>query len=225
MRGLQSYFVAFLLGGVVLCGAATKILAAPVGITAGETDKAASVFIAGLGNQAVQILSNKAITATARDQAFLNLMHTSFDLPTIGRFVIGRNVWQAATPAEQQEYLRLFEKLVIQIYSDRFSSYSGETFIIKDQHQEGERDIVVASHIVRPNTTQPISVDWRVRNFNGRMGIVDVVVEGISMSVTQRQEYGSVLARNDNQIAQLLAVMKTQLEKNGVRQANEAKTP
>lgn len=185
-------------------------------VSAGDRDvgkSAANIFIQNLGDQALDILSDHKRTAEEKDTAFQDMLRRSFDLPTIARFVIGRNAWFGATDPEKAEYLKLFEKLVVRIYSDRFSFYSGEKFYVQSERQEGERDTMVTSHIMRPDSTSPIVVDWRVRNFNGRQAIIDVIVEGISMSVTQRQEYGSVLQRNENRLEPLLALMRTSLDK------------
>ena len=89
-------------------------------------------------------------------------------------------------------------------------------------HVEGERDSIVTSHIQRPESDQPIVVDWRVRNFEGRLAIIDVIVEGISMSVSQRQEYSSVLQRNENNIEPLLKLMRDSLEKQDKADSKEA---
>ncbi len=178
-----------------------------------EDISAANIFIQKLGDQALAILSDKQRPPEEKDSDFQDILRRSFDLPTIARFVIGRNAWFGATEEEKAEYLQLFEKLVVRIYSDRFSLYSGEKFYVQGQRQEGERDTMVTSHIMRPDSSRPIVVDWRVRNFNGRQAIIDVVVEGVSMSVTQRQEYGSVLQRNDNRLTPLLALMRDSLDK------------
>ena len=185
-------------------------------ISAGDRDvgkSPANIFIQNLGDQALDILSDNKRTPEEKDTAFQDMLRRSFDLPTIARFVIGRSAWFGATDPEKAEYLKLFEKLVVRIYSDRFSFYSGEKFHVQSERQEGERDTMVTSHIMRPDSSSPIVVDWRVRNFNGRQAIIDVIVEGISMSVTQRQEYGSVLQRNENRLEPLLALMRTSLDK------------
>lgn len=203
---------------------ASVLLAAPAAFARSEVDTTAALnaeqgqnnaqsFIQNLGDRAIGILANKAAKPEDRDQTFRDLMHQSFDLPTIARFVIGRNAWNGASQAEKDEYLALFEKLVIHIYSDRFAMYSGEVFKVVSEHAEGDRDTIVTSHVQRPDSTQPIVVDWRVRNFEGRMAIIDVIVEGISMSVTQRQEYSSVLQRNENAITPLLQLMRESLDK------------
>ena len=61
------------------------------------------------------------------------------------------------------------------------------------------------SQITHPDASQPTTIDWRVRQQDGKMGVIDVIVEGISLSVTQRQEYASVIQNSGGQIDGLLA--------------------
>lgn len=180
---------------------------------------AASSFIQALGDRAITILADTTLSAAARDQQFRQMLRQSFDLATIGRFVIGR-AWRTATPEQQREYLDLFEKLVVQIYSDRFAAYSGETIRVVGARPEGERDIMVTSQIVHPNNTAPNTVDWRVRNYGDHMAVIDVIVEGISMSVTQRQEYASVLQRSGGSVEALLDLMRQNVTHNTANAAH-----
>jgi phospholipid transport system substrate-binding protein len=192
----------------------TPRLALAEDAVAATAPQMASDFIQNLGDRAVAILADKALAPENKDQIFQGLMRASFDLVTIGRFVIGRNAWMGASEEERSEYLALFEKLVIGIYSDRFALYNGETFKVVDSRSEGERDFIVTSQLQHLKKDKPIIIDWRVRNIDGRLGIIDVIVEGISMSVSQRQEYASVLSQKDNQISALLTVMRNKLESN-----------
>ncbi len=201
------------------CGHASQAMAArrktpePVEMSVADADQA-EALVQRLGDRAIAILADKSYDAAARSEQFRTMLRDSFDLTTIGRFVLGRNAWNGATPEQQQEYMRLFEKLVIKIYSDRFAMYSGQKFKAVTSRPEGERDVVVKSQVIQPNDDQhAIEVDWRVRNVDGHLGIIDVIVEGISMSVTQRQEYGAVIQRNDGTIDELLKLMRDQLEK------------
>jgi phospholipid transport system substrate-binding protein len=179
-------------------------------------------FVQELGDKAVAILGDKSSSPDEKNTIFKQLMRDSFDLTTIARFVIGRNAWQGASADEKEEYLHLFEKLVMKIYSDRFALYSGEGFKVTDTHTEGERDTIISSHIIRDENAPPVSVNWRVRNFDGRLAIIDVIVEGISMSVTQREEYSSVLTRNNNSLRPLLDLMMVSLEKQDKADAKAA---
>ncbi len=168
-------------------------------------------FVQSLGDKAIAILADKSLNATQRNAKFRQMLRESFDLNTIGRFVIGRN-WQIATPEQQKEYMTLFEELVVKSYSDRFAFYTGEGFRVRAVRPEGDRDFIVNSDITHPDGSPPTLVDWRLRQKDGKLGIIDVVVEGVSMSVTQRQEYASVIERSGGNIDGLLDLMRQRLQ-------------
>jgi len=167
-----------------------------------------AAFIQSLGDKAIAILADKALTPEERSRQFREMLSHSFDLPVIARFVLGRNSWAAATPEQQKEYMGLFETLVVKTYSDRFALYTGEGFKVRSSVPEGERDVIVNSDITHPDGSAPTTVSWRVRKKDGKIGILDVVVEGVSMSVTQRQEYASVIQRGGGDIGALLTLMR-----------------
>jgi len=73
-------------------------------------------------------------------------------------------------------------------------------------------DTTVLSQITHPDGSQPTAIDWRVRQKDGKMGVIDVVVEGVSLSVTQKQEYASVIQNNGGHIDGLLQSMRQQLK-------------
>lgn len=168
-------------------------------------------FVQDLGNNAIAVIANKSITQQQRSDKFRDILRNSFDLMTIGRFVIGRS-WNAATPDQQKEYMRLFEELVIKTYGDRMTLYTGEGFKVVGVRPETEKDTIVNSQITHPDGSDPTTIDWRVRLRDGKLGVIDVVVEGVSLSVTQRQEYASVIQNNDGQISALLDKMRQQVK-------------
>lgn len=168
-------------------------------------------FIQNLGDKAIAAIADKTITKEQRSDKFRDILRNSFDLMTIGRFVIGRS-WNAATPDQQKEYMHLFEELVIKTYGDRMTLYTGEGFQVVAVRPETEKDTIVNSQITHPDGSQPTTIDWRVRLRDGKLGVIDVVVEGVSLSVTQRQEYAAVIQNNDGQISALLDKMRQQLQ-------------
>ena len=175
----------------------------------------AGKFVQDLGDHAIKIISNKQISAEERTTKFSDILSSFFDLKTIGRFVIGRS-WNTATPAQQTEYMDLFKSLVIQNYGSRMSLYTGEGFVVIGVRPESDMDTTVLSQITHPDGSQPTTIDWRVRQKDGKMGVIDVVVEGVSLSVTQRQEYAAVIQSNDGQIDGLLKAMRAQLNESKV---------
>jgi phospholipid transport system substrate-binding protein len=177
-------------------------------------------FIQDLGDQAISVIANKDLSQDQRSDHFRQMLRSSFDLATIGRFVIGRS-WNAATSDQQQEYMHLFEALVIKTYSDRFAIYTGEGFRVTGVRPESEKDTVITSEITHPDGSEPTEVDWRVRHKDGKLGIIDVVIEGVSLSVTQRQEYASIIQRDGGKLNGLLALMRQQLQEPVSAQGNQ----
>ncbi|MBV8061143.1 MAG: ABC transporter substrate-binding protein [Alphaproteobacteria bacterium] len=170
----------------------------------------AGKFVQDLGDSAIHAIADKTLTVEQRNDKFRNILRNSFDLQTIGRYVIGRS-WNSATPEQQKEYMSLFQELVIKSYGDKLSLYTGEGFTVIAVRPEDERDTIVNSQITHPDGSEPTAIDWRIRTRDGKMGVIDVVVEGVSLSVTQRQEYTAVIQRNGGQLDGLLEQMRQQL--------------
>jgi phospholipid transport system substrate-binding protein len=168
-----------------------------------------AALINDLGNRALEVLS-KNVSPTQRDARFRELFQQDFDVPAIARFVLGR-YWRIATPAQQQEFVRLFAVYTALAYSNRLAAYSGETLRVTGSRPESEGSIV-SSEIVRPNGEPPTKVDWRLSWTDGTYKITDVIVDGISMAVTQRSEFASVIQRHGGQVQGLLTLLRQKTE-------------
>jgi phospholipid transport system substrate-binding protein len=167
----------------------------------------ARTFVNTLGQQAIQVLG-PSVPEARRLARFRELFHDDFDVPGIGQFVLGR-YWRAATPQEQQEFLTLFQEYIVRAYSARLSQYAGEPFRATGARQSGA-ETIVTSEIVRHNGG-PVQVDWYLIGSGGRYKITDVYVGGISMKVTQRDEFASVIQRSGGRVAGLLAELRQKL--------------
>ncbi len=176
-------------------------LAAPPNAVAAD----ANVFMDGLWNRAVEVLSKK-LPLTERLVRFRQLFHADFDGPGIARFVLGR-YWRSASEEEQQEFLKLFEDYVVFVYGTRLSNFNGETFKVRGSRTD-DSGTLVSTDIISPGGEAPIKVDWRLVADKGAFKINDVIIEGISMMVTQRSEFASVIQRHGGQVAGLLALMR-----------------
>ena len=163
-------------------------------------------FIKELGESALKQLTGD-VTPQQREQRFRELFTQNFDVPAIGRFVLGR-YWNTATPDERAEFLKLFEDLIVQYYSNRFSEYSGEHFVVEDVRDLGADSATVHSKVVRPNAVDNVRVDWRIRREQDSYRIVDVLVEGVSMVVTQRAEFSSVIQSRGGKVTGLLDALR-----------------
>src|SRR6516165_7678874 len=164
-----------------------------------------NVFMNELWGQTVEVLSKK-VPRAERLMRFSQLFQADFDGPGIARFVLGR-YWRSASEQEQQEFLKLFEDYVVFVYGTRLSNFSGEKFKVRGSRTD-ESGTIVSTDILSPSGEPPIKVDWRLISDNGAFKINDVVIEGISMMVTQRSEFASVIQRHGGQVGGLLALMR-----------------
>jgi phospholipid transport system substrate-binding protein len=158
-------------------------------------------FIASMGERGINFLGDSGMSPEAKRAEFRRLLNDSFDMNTIGRFSLG-TYWRSATPAQQKEYLKLFNTMIVKVYSQRFSEYQGQKFDVRSARPEG-KDSLVTSFIV-PASGPEVRVDWRVRSKNGSYKVVDIIVEGVSMSQTQRADFASVIQRGGGKVDVLL---------------------
>jgi len=201
----------------------TRILAAGVVILvalfawenrAHSTEKAtqASTFIEGLAGEAVNALTASDVSPEEREQLFRNLLNENFAVTTIGQWVLGR-YWAKATVEQRREYLQLFEEMIVVTYLNRFKRYSGESLnVTRALVDDQSGDAIVFSQIKRPSGSEPLDIAWRVRPKGDSFKIVDVSVEGVSMSQTQRKEFASVIRRNGGHIEGLLTEMRQKVK-------------
>jgi phospholipid transport system substrate-binding protein len=169
-------------------------------------------FIESLADKAVAALTDKNTPREERIRRFRVLLNEHFAVAIIARWVLGRP-WQTSSAAERAEYLRLFEDLIVYSYVDRFTEYAGEKLEVSRTLVVEGGDTMVYSSIVRGNQPEPVEVDWRVRTRDGQFKIVDVMVKGISMGVTQRQEFASVFNRNNNSMSAFLSELRERVKK------------
>lgn len=166
----------------------------------------AANFIVKLAERAVTGLARTDVTYAERDRRFRELLDEGFDVPAIARFVLGR-YWRTATEAERVEYMKLFEELIVQMYSSRFIGYAGESVRVISTRAGSDGEVTVVSELARPSGA-PIRIDWRVFRTGAGFKIYDVVVEGVSMSVTQRDDFSGLIQSSGGRVENLLAALR-----------------
>jgi phospholipid transport system substrate-binding protein len=176
------------------------ILLAP-GQTRAASDSAG--FIADLGTRAITVLSSQA-PQSDRETRFRAIFDAGFDVPAIARFALGR-YWQTASEAQRAEFTALLAAYMVHVYTVRFNEFVGLKFAVTGSRPEGDTSSLVSS---RMGNTQPVTIDWRVATKDGGFKITDLVVEGISMAVTQRQEFSAVIQRGGGDVETLLKILR-----------------
>lgn len=191
-----SWIAAFVLSSVLAIGAARAGADAP---------SEAKAFLRGFSERAIAMLADDALSDGERAQEFRDLLHDGFDMPLIGRAVLGR-YWHAATAEQREEFVELFEDFVVRFYGDRLSAYSGETLELGAAHVRA-KDALVRSRVVDTNGP-PLAVDWRLRHSAHGWRVVDVVIEGVSMTITHRSEFAAIIDNNRGGVEGLLEQLR-----------------
>jgi len=177
-------------------------------------------FVDDIGSRTMKTLTDQTLSQAEKEKEVRALLNEGLDLVTIGRFALGRT-WQTATDAQRTEYSKLFAVYVLNTYARRLAAYSGETFKITGAQPIADTDAIVSSVIGRPNG-QPVDAGWRVRSEDQGYKIIDVLIEGVSMALTQRQEFASVVQNKG--FDGLLESLRTQ-NRQFARNATSASNP
>jgi phospholipid transport system substrate-binding protein len=183
---------------------------------AAKSNQASADFVQGLGDKAIATLADPKVSKDQAKAVFRDLLNQNFDINTISRFVLGR-YWNLANDAQKKEYQALFEQMIVEVYAERFSQYAGEKFKVGGAQASGENDAVVTSQVLRPNGQPPVNVSWRVRSKDGSFKIIDVIVENVSMSVTQRSEFASLIESNGGKFEALLDALRQRTQTAAVK--------
>ena len=183
---------------IVLAGALAPAI--PAAAAADPT-----ALISNLGSRALDVLGKNA-PQSQRVARFRELLREDFAVPEISRFVLGR-YWNVATEEQRAEFVKLFEEYIALAYSTRLAEYTGETFKVTGSRPDAD-GAIVSSQILRPAGAAPVKVDWRLIGRNGAYKINDVSVDGISMAVTQRSEFASVIQHNGGQVQGLITMLR-----------------
>ena len=152
-----------------------------------------ATFVADFAQKGIVDILAAKTTQAERTQRFRAMFKEYFDLPAISKFVLGRYA-RNVTPDDQTKFDALFEDVVVYTWARRFSEYNGQTLKVASSAPDGTDGAIVKSTVVS-NSGENIAVDFRLRKRpNGYKG-VDVIIAGVSMALTYRQEYGAVLAQ------------------------------
>lgn len=146
-------------------------------------------------------------TDEQRARVFRELLTGSFELKTIARFTLGR-YWRVASPDQRKEYRRLFEEFLVLAYANRFRDLSGVELRVTSVRTINKRDRLVLSEVDAGGGRPPIRIGWRVRTTKHGLRVVDVIVDGISMSVTQRDQFAAAIRSAGGKIDGLLAMLR-----------------
>lgn len=177
---------------------------------AAPSEAAAKALIDGMAGDAISVLSAPGRSDTQIATKFHQILKQNFDITGISRFVLGR-FWRSATPDQLTEYASLFEDYVVGIYANRFKQYSGETVSVIGSRVDGD-NVIVSSTINLTGGAKPVLVEWKVSNDDaGAPRVEDVIIEQVSMSITQRSEFSTIIQNGNGKVDVLLSQLRSKV--------------
>lgn len=194
----------------VIASLALILLMAPPAVHAQDYVDEATAFVQQLADEAIEKLTDPSLTRAQHEGEFRRLLDENFAVAGIGRFMLGR-YWRSATPDQRAEYMQLYQDVLVATWTGPFSRYKGDgieiTQSIAATGVAGENAVLVRS-IGDVGTDTPLNIVWRVANQGDLYKITDVHIEGISMVITQRDEFTSVIRANNGEVEALLNVLR-----------------
>lgn len=143
--------------------------------------------------------------ANARGR-FAALFAQSFDVDALIRNVLGSR-WNALSPTQQSDFRSAFQAYVVKAYADRFYNYAGQPMTVLSSDLGSNGQVLVRTRVQMPNGGSQVPVDWQVSQVAEGVRISDVVIDGVSLTRTQRDEFASVIQANGGDVAKLTAML------------------
>ena len=159
-----------------------------------------------------KIITN-VLTSQDSEEKKINYFRKEFtqalDLKSIGQFVLGR-YWKMATTEQRDAFLDAFMEFTTLTWADRFHMYNGQKIIFAGTRNAEGKQLYVDSKIMNNGT--PVEVIWRVRQKGDSFKIIDIIVEGVSMAMSYRNEYTAFLQKNGGDVSKLTDELKTKAQ-------------
>lgn len=183
------------------------------GMAAPDPDRAMKFVRAGL-DSVIAVLGEENMSHDEKITKLRGLLRDDFDLATVGKFVLGVHR-RGLSKEKMADYLAAFEEHVVEAYVGRLVRIVepsvvrkvAEIVSITGTHPAGQHDIFVQMGFVREGNS-PFEVNWRVRDNNGLLKVVDVQFLGVSMAMTYKQEFASVIRKRGKGVDGLITALR-----------------
>ena len=165
------------------------------------------VFVQSTVNRASQILSNSISKQEKMDQLEIIAMET-VDITGIGFYSLGSKR-KELDDNKKKEYSKLFEGYFLKSFSSRLAEYTNPEIDVKDKKLINKNYTIVNSVLSGTSERPEVKIDWRVYTKDTKNPLIrDLIIEGLSLARTQKEEFSSILNSNDGDINALFKTLE-----------------
>ena len=153
----------------------------------------AEAFVLKLTNEAKLIFNDKSLNTDSILKKLNELSQSYLDLDALAGYTLG-DYRDKATASEKDKFNKLFREYFIKNMSSKLNDFADQELKILDSKKINENNIIVSTRIFSKKDSQEINVDWRIYTKDSKFLARDLVVEGLSLARTQKEEFASIIA-------------------------------
>ena len=153
----------------------------------------AEAFVLKLTNEAKIIFNDKSLSKDSRLKKLNDLSSKYLDIDALAGYTLG-DYREKATSSERENFNKLFREYFIKNMSSKLNDFADQDLKIIDSKKINENNIIVSNKIFSKKDAQEIAVDWRIFTKDSKLLARDLVVEGLSLARTQKEEFASIIA-------------------------------
>ena len=178
-----------------------------VGLYSNTKASTSSNFIDDITNKASNILSSKD-TREIKIQELVKIGENSVDIDGIGFYTLGKHR-KNLNDNQKNEFKKIFREYFLKSFSTRLVEYKEAKIVVISEDIKNEKYTIVKSKLLATSDRPEVAIDWRVYTKDPSKPLIrDLVIEGLSLARTQKEEFNSIITNNDGNISALFTTLK-----------------
>jgi len=166
------------------------------------------MFVEELVNDAINKLSDKNLNEEEKKKFIENIAIENVDIEALGLYTLGE-LRKSADKDDINRYQQIFEKYFLKSLTSRLTDYSSNKFEVMSAEKKSSNYTIIKSKIAKSENQPEIKIDWRIYTKNPEKPLIrDLIVEGLSLARTQKEEFSSILNSNNNDINILISKLE-----------------
>ena len=179
---------------------ALSVLILTINLNAVSYNSEPKIFITELVEDAIKILSDKNISQENKAKQIEKIALENVDIEALGMYTLG-DIRKTLDKKTLNTYKNLFQKYFLKSLTSRLTDYSENKFLVMEAEQKSSKYTIVRSKVLETSSQPEIKIDWRVYTKDPLKPLIrDLVVEGLSLARTQKEEFASIISSNNNDI-------------------------
>ncbi len=180
-------------------------------LTNNSWSKSSSEFISSLTTEASVVLSSK-LSDEEKIVRLKEIGQRTIDIEGVGLYTLGKHR-KLLTDNQKKQYNELFKNYFLKSFSGRLVGYSNAKIAVLSEEIKNEKYTIVFTKLIGTSDRPEVKIDWRVYTKNPENPLVrDLIIEGLSLARTQREEFNSIIVNNDGNIEALFENLNKFLE-------------